>query len=149
VAELGQLTLAELVDQLRSNIVRNTQIQQQATDELERDRRALNVLREILGENDATLGQMPLSNPDPQPVSVNGDSPRGERAVLLVMSERRDGFWSPSEIHAELEDRGWISPEARHPKAGTEAALSRLVKKGTVSRNAGVYQYLGEPTNKN
>ena len=144
VAELNELKLPELIDYLRANIARNRRIEREAGQAADRDERALNALEPLLG-NDPAQGQMPLSAPPEGDASLNGDSPRGERAVALVMRERRDGFWTSAEIHAALEERGWISASAKHPKAGTEAALSRLARKGLVSRNGGVYQYMAPP----
>lgn len=70
----------------------------------------------------------------------NGVGAAGSRAIHGVYAIRRlltespSRVWSAGSLHAELEARGWLSPTARHRLQGTEAAISRLVRKGELER---------------
>jgi hypothetical protein len=140
--QLRELTVAELIAKLRNDIARNRRIETEARAAAERDERGLTVLEGLVGEQPGVqAGQTTLPAVEPPPASSNGTSPRGEAAVRQVMEKTPDKVWASSgEVHAALEAHGWVSPEAKHPKAGTEAALKRLVKKKLVSRSADGYR---------
>jgi hypothetical protein len=61
------------------------------------------------------------------------EKPRGSEAALAVMREK-DQLWTARQVHEELESRGWISPDVKHPRQGTEAAMNRLLKAGKIER---------------
>jgi len=72
--------------------------------------------------------------------SGRGAGPRGTEAVRRVMKD--GGTWSVPQVHAELEKRGWTSPQAKHPAKATETALHRLYQKGELARlDRGIYRY--------
>jgi hypothetical protein len=74
------------------------------------------------------------------------DGPRGMEAVRRVM--REGGDWNAREIHAELEKRGWVSPDAKFPIRATEAAINRLyrVTNEIEKVGRGRYRYKSFPT---
>lgn len=81
------------------------------------------------------------SSPAEVVADSKGDGPRGIAAVRLIMLQHPDRIWKARDIHAQLEQRGWISPAAQHPQRGTEAAINRLWKRGEVDRvGAGRYR---------
>lgn len=71
------------------------------------------------------------------------NAPRGTEAVRRVM--REGGDWDVRKLHAELEQRGWLNPDAMHPLKATETSLNRLYKKyGEIERvGRGIYRYVG------
>ncbi|MFN0181191.1 MAG: hypothetical protein ACKVZ0_20485 [Gemmatimonadales bacterium] len=62
------------------------------------------------------------------------DRPYGVQAIREVLLRAPARVWSAAEIHACLEQRGWISPSAQYPLQGTEAVISRLVRRGELRR---------------
>jgi len=126
--DLNELTVNELLAKLHADSARNRRIEAEARDEAERAERAITALEQtVLVETAA----------------ANGSEPRGEAAVIRVLSEDSDRLWRAAEVHSVLEERGWISPEVKHPRAGTDAALNRLVRKGVLSRRADGHYYIG------
>jgi hypothetical protein len=83
-----------------------------------------------------------LTGPTPSPgpplfdeTSENGaDKPRGIGAVRRVMRESPSRVWRAKDVHRVLEQRGWLSPEAKFPLRGTEAAINRLWKAKELDR---------------
>jgi hypothetical protein len=82
-----------------------------------------------------------------QPITAHGGAPdgdtgpRGMEAVRRVMREV-GGDLNAREVHAHLENRGWVSPEAKFPLRGTEAAINRLYRMGELERvSRGRYRY--------
>jgi chromosome segregation ATPase len=53
---------------------------------------------------------------------------RGIEAVRAVLEEEPDRVWRPKDVHAVLQDRGWLSG-AKSGIALTEGAINRLWKK--------------------
>jgi hypothetical protein len=69
------------------------------------------------------------------PMAENdGASLRGIAAVRRVMLEHPDRVWKARDVHTQLEQRGWVSPDAQHPLRGTEAAINRLWKRGELDK---------------
>jgi hypothetical protein len=145
VDDIRELTVTEAMAKLRADATRNRRIESEARAEAEQAERALTALEAVVGKPSVAEGQTTMEPADAEAPS-KGDEPRGEAAVQRVMAENPDGFWTAAEVHAALDARGWISPGAKHPRAGTDAALGRLVKKRIISKNAGVYHYMGGPT---
>ena len=133
------MTVEQLIERLRLNIADNLRAQAEASGRIERDQQALVALEGLLGMKPRLLADSEASA-----LVKEHDKPRGEEAIRLLLGQNLGGFWSSDDIHATLELRGWISTEAKHPRAATEAALARLVKKGVLSKNAGVYHYMGD-----
>lgn len=126
------LTVSELLEKLRADAARNRRIEAEAHDEAERAERAIAALESVVGDSqDAQAEQTTLAA---EIQTTNGDSPRGEAAVRAVLEQEPRRGWMAIEVHRELEERGWISPTAKHPRAGTDAALNRLVRKGVARR---------------
>jgi hypothetical protein len=83
-------------------------------------------------------------------VTANGgtDAPTGAAAVRLVMSENPRP-WRVSDLHRELERRGWVTPDIQNPRRTTDATVSRLLKQGEIRRlDAGVYIWNDPPPTK-
>lgn len=66
--------------------------------------------------------------------SFTADRPYGVQAIREVLFLAPARVWSAAEIHACLEQHGWISPSAQYPLQGTEAVISRLVRRGELRR---------------
>jgi hypothetical protein len=82
---------------------------------------------------------------DLEAMQRRGDALRGQSAVAQVIASKPGHIWRPVEVHNELEERGWVSPKARHPRAATEAAIGRLVRNGTVEKiTTGRYRWAGQ-----
>jgi hypothetical protein len=83
----------------------------------------------------APTGAVPTQAPAP-----------GTEAVRAVM--REGGVWNSSELHRELERRGWVAEGVQHPRKATETALNRLYQKYLeVERvGRGRYRYKRTPT---
>lgn len=81
-----------------------------------------------------------------EPATDADAEPRGMEAVRRIM--REGGVWTPKEIHAELEKRGWVSPDAKHPIRATEAAINRLWRdKGEIEKvGRARYRFKTAPT---
>ncbi len=122
-------------------------------------RRDLNRLRTKKAEIDARVAHLEgivegiegLRGPDEESpglelpgLSEESERParlRGIAAVRQVMSER-DQVWSAKEIHSVLESRGWLSPDAKHPLRGTEAAINWLWHAGEITKvSSGRYRF--------
>jgi hypothetical protein len=72
----------------------------------------------------------------------HSDDLRGIAAVRTVMGESPTRTWKARDVHRILEQRGWISPEAKHPLRGTEAAINRLWRAEEIERiGPGRYRY--------
>jgi putative AbiEi antitoxin of type IV toxin-antitoxin system len=131
------LSVSELLTKLKADAAHERRLEREARGRAQRAEAALAALE--------ALQPSPLATNDPLPgvdeeSTPSGDAPRGEVAVLAVMRERSSELWTTGEIHAALEERAWITPDAKHPRAGVEAALSRLVKKGALVRlDRGLY----------
>jgi hypothetical protein len=70
---------------------------------------------------------------DSEPIEPTEKQLRGGEAALTVMREQ-DRQWTARQVHEELERRGWVSPDARHPLRGTEAAINRLWRAGEIEK---------------
>jgi hypothetical protein len=126
----SDLTVEQLVTRLKSTVERNRRLEVEARESAEQAEQALAAI-------EALTGPLPISGDLPAELarsSRNGSSPRGTAAVLRVVEAEPNRVWKPAEIHRELVGKGWISPEAKHPKAGTDAAISRLLKRGKLRR---------------
>ncbi|MFN8224593.1 MAG: hypothetical protein U0R50_15245 [Gaiellales bacterium] len=60
----------------------------------------------------------------------------GISAIREVIAEEPERVWTAADVHARLQERGWISPTARYTRQGIEAAISRLVRAGELDRIA-------------
>ena len=99
------------------------------------------IIRGVESVIGAPAAEARTTAPASEAVIANGEGPRGIAAVRLVMLEHPDRIWKARDIHAQLEQRGWISPGAQHPLRGTEAAVNRLWKRGEIDRvDAGRYR---------
>jgi len=87
--------------------------------------------------------------PVPGPSQGDAESPRGTEAARRVMQE--GGDWNAKRLHAELERRGWVNPDAKHPLKATETALTRLhTKYHEVERvGRGLYRHKSAPRDPN
>jgi hypothetical protein len=130
--ELENMTLGQTVGVLRKRIERNRFIEETARRERERDEAALSTLEALIGPEG---GNGPIE-PTVQANQTEPPSLLGLAAVREVMRERSERIWTPSMIHAELERRGWLSGDAKFPKAGTESAVGRLLGKGEIVKVA-------------
>jgi hypothetical protein len=146
------LTVQELVAKLRADAARERKREAQARKAAERAEAAVEAIQSVTGfiltgvEEASPDSQAAPLEPSPDALfAQNGDdTPLGEAAVLRVMSEHAEQVWTPREVHRVLEARGWLNPEAVTPRAGTEAAINRLVKKQKLARlGRGEYAYLG------
>lgn len=129
-----ELTVSELLVKLRADVVRNRKIEMEAHQEAQRAERAIAALESVVGESVQDQVEQTTIEAEAQPQATNGDGPRGEAAVLAILKEQPRRGWMAADVHAALEARGWISPQAKHPRAGTDAALNRLVNKGVLRR---------------
>jgi hypothetical protein len=66
--------------------------------------------------------------------AADGDRPTGVHAIRLLVEEDATRVWSARELCLELLSRGWVSPCAAHRLRGVEAVLSRLVRRGELTR---------------
>jgi hypothetical protein len=155
------LTVEELIAKLRADARRERKREGQARRAAERAETAMEAIQAVTGfiltgvddDEEPPHDLDPLTKIDQGTVSAifgdppfgkNGEKPLGEAAVLRVVSEDPGLVWTPREIHRILEARGWLNPRAAEPRAGTEAAIGRLVKKGKLAKLArGEYAYLG------
>jgi hypothetical protein len=149
------LTVEELIAKLRADAARERKREAQARRAAERAETAIEAIQAVTGfvltdsiESDEPDHIADLRESARATVAAvfgpNGEKPLGEAAVLRVVREAPDTLWTPREIHRLLEARGWINPEAAEPRAGTEAAIGRLVKKGQLARRGrGEYLYVG------
>jgi len=70
-----------------------------------------------------------------------GDTPRGQEAVRIIMSESPRA-WRQNELVAEVLRRGWIKPSAKRPGAAVRVATRRLAEDGIVEKiEPGLYRY--------
>lgn len=77
---------------------------------------------------------------------LQGEPPRGSRAVLQLLNDAPpDREWTMVNVLAELDRRGWLNRDAKHPQAAARAALQRLVNEGVVER-AGRSRFRLRPT---
>jgi hypothetical protein len=91
--------------------------------------RAAKSIQELLGPDESPGTPFP----DLEPQRQNGRL-LGVAAVRALLREDPDRVWGASEIHKQLEARGWLNEEAKHPQKGTEAAVNRLWRGGEVQR---------------
>lgn len=132
---MRNLSVSELLTKLKADSARERRIEREARDRAEGYEAGIAYLEAILPPTPSENGTLPGMGRE-----SSGDEPRGEAAILAVVREEPARDWATAEIHRILEDRKWITPGAKHPRAGVEAALSRLVKKGSLLRiDKGVY----------
>ncbi len=129
-----ELTVSELLEKLTADAARNRRIETEAHQEAERAERAIAALESVVGESTQAQAEQTTLETAAETQATNGDGPRGEAAVRAVLEQEPRRGWMAIDVHRELEERGWISPQAKHPRAGTDAALNRLVNKGVVRR---------------
>jgi hypothetical protein len=68
------------------------------------------------------------------PAPTIGGRPRLKQAILRVMADTPPGTeWTPSELHSELENRGW-APTGTAARAQISNRLSDLVKSGQLDK---------------
>jgi hypothetical protein len=77
---------------------------------------------------------LPSIKSPPDSPAESPTSPEGMAAVLQVMVEEPTRLWRAKEVHAVLRQRSWVSPRAKHPERGTDAAISRLLARGDIQR---------------
>jgi hypothetical protein len=66
-------------------------------------------------------------------------------AIRRVMAEHPEREWSAGSILAILQERRWLSPNAREPRRNVESSLSRLNAREEVDRvREGRYVWRGE-----
>lgn len=144
MSELENLTLRQAVTALRERIARNRLVEETARQERERDEAALSTLEHLVGPGGGNGSVAP-----PSEAVTTDDRPQllGLAAVREVMRDDQARVWTPRVIHEVLESRGWVSGEAKHPRAGTESAIARLLSKGEIVKVArGRYRWSdGEP----
>ncbi len=75
-----------------------------------------------------------LAAPKAEPATPALAPLSGVAAIRALLREDPSRVWSAGEVHAELEQRTWVSRSARHRLQGTEAAVSRLVRRGELVR---------------
>lgn len=144
--DLRDLTLEQLLARLRAEVTQERAKQQQARQAAERAEAAIRALEALVRDDEpASKGQAVLEMEAVLP-APNGslDRPLGEDAVLRVVAEEPNRVWSPAEIHAVIEARTWRNPDAEQPRAGTDAAISRLVKKRKLEKlGRARYRHIG------
>jgi hypothetical protein len=59
---------------------------------------------------------------------------RGIAAVRRVVHEQPGRVWRPRDVHAILEERGWVSPGSQAPIRGTEVAMHRMATRGELEK---------------
>ena len=105
-------------------------------------------LRQIVEGIKGLRGPAPAS--DPQLPGVVPDEGRNEPfygtpAIRRILEAQPDRTWRVRDVYAALEERGWISPHAQHPKRGLEAAINRMYRTGEIHRvSPGRYRYVGK-----
>jgi hypothetical protein len=134
--DLGKMTVDVLLEQLREEELRARAEYIEARRRFDRARAAIAAIEAVADdamEARPGQGELPI---EAEELEAGEDALRGERAVLAVLATNTTRIWSSAIIHRHLERHGWINADARNPRAGTEAALSRLVQKGVVARIA-------------
>jgi aminopeptidase N len=139
--DLHEITVGQLIDNLRAAVARNRRIEIEAREQAERDERALLALEAVMGEQPSE--QVEQTSLETVEASPNGDGPRGEAAVRRIMENMPMTRMTGSEIHAEIVKNSWFNPDAKHKRAGTDAAVARLVRKGVLVREGRTYIYMG------
>jgi hypothetical protein len=102
---------------------------------------------------DVTVKAVPVvaaaSAPSPS-VEVRNGRPSLRRAILLVLSSKREAVWRKREIFKALKDSGW-EPRGQKPEAQLATRLAEMINRGEVVRVsvghymlADAYQELGE-----
>src|SRR5947209_4437795 len=134
--DLSELTVNELLAKLHADAARSRRIEAESRADAERAEQAIAALEAVVGEPVQSQVEATMEIAI-ETQAANGDGPRGEAAVLAVLDERPRRAWKAADVHAALVERGWISPQAKHPRAGTDAALNRLVRKGVLRRGDG------------
>ena len=147
------LTVEELVAKLRADAARERKREGQARRAAERAETAIEAIQSVTGfiltgpdegEEPREPSRIDRGTVDALFGNNGKDRPLGEAAVLRIVREAPGTVWTPREIHRVLETRGWINPDAAEPRAGTEAAIGRLVKKGKLAKlGRGEYLYVG------
>jgi len=132
---MADLTVSEAIERLRKERDEDLRIMENAKIDAQRKEAAISVLQRMVSADDGTT----VSLPDETPPLL------GIAAVRAVIREEPNRVWTPREVHTVLEDRGWLSHEAQHPVAGTEAAVARLLRKGDIVRvGRGRYRWAGQ-----
>ena len=129
-------TATLLIEQLDAEATRDEQMGYAALKRANRARAAIRALQQVLG-TDAPQSRAqgePLPGLEADFVRQSDERPRGSGAILTITAEEPGKVWSARDIHAELEGRGWVNPEAQYPQRGTEAAISRLVRDGKLDK---------------
>jgi hypothetical protein len=67
------------------------------------------------------------------PTGHEGDAPRGREAALRVLRENPRA-WTPPELAAEIDRRGWIKQGAKNAVAAARVTLRRLEADGLVEK---------------
>jgi hypothetical protein len=134
--EVDSEAAASLIAQLDAEAARDEQLGYAALKRAHRARAASRALQQVIGGDAvrSTAKGEPLPGLEADVVRPTDERPRGSAAILTVTAEEPGKVWSARDIHAELEERGWLNPEAQHPLRGTEAAISRLVRDGKLEK---------------
>lgn len=127
MSELENMTVREAAGVLRERVERNRFVEENARREREQDEGALFALEAILSGISSTTEER--------------SEPASERPQLLGLAAVREVIranpgheWSPREVHAVLEQKGWLSGNATRPVEGTASAINRLLAKGELSK---------------
>lgn len=126
--------LSSQLPELRKEAARLREQENTARQKAENIERIIEGIEGLGAPSRATEMPAEVSAPQPTLAELNGSGPRGIAAVRRVVLEGRERVWKARDVHAVLEQRGWLSSGAKHPLRGTEAAINRLVHRGELER---------------
>jgi hypothetical protein len=133
--------LAPHLDQLRADLRRELLRQEEVDARVAYLTKVIEGIEGLLGPEAPPGPELPgLTG---EPTQKNGAPPTlvGTKAIRAIMKENPHP-WRPKEIYKLLARRGWLSPNARDPRRGVEAALNRMWRSGEIERlGPGRYQY--------
>jgi hypothetical protein len=75
-------------------------------------------------------------------------TPPVSEAIMRVMLTDREAIWHLNDLVHDIESRGWLNSDLKHPKEGVRAAAERMVREnGTLEKTgAGRYRLVKVPS---
>ena len=142
--ELKNLTVEELLTRYRAEVADHREREAEERRAAERKERVIEALEEALGVQRLFDPEEARNERLGRAIRMTKPEVRGIAAVRAAISTDPARTWKPREIHEIMVNNGWINEDAEHPLRGTEAAISRLVAKGELTRvGRGAYRLTG------